>query len=59
MLDRESLFRLEPLKNVGARFAQSEAELLGHKRIRHDRLGSTEGPRAVGHRPKAGGSAAA
>jgi hypothetical protein len=30
MLDSKSLFRLEALKDVRARFAQPEAELLGH-----------------------------
>jgi hypothetical protein len=59
MFDREPLLRLESLENVWPRLAESEAELLGHRRARFDWLGSTEGPRAVGHRPEAGGSAAA
>ena len=68
VFDREPLLGLESLENVGPRFAEPEAELLGHERRRPDWLGSTEGARASlrawgplppGHRPKAGGSAAA
>ena len=32
MLDREPLFRLEPLEDVGPRFAQPKTELFGHGR---------------------------
>jgi hypothetical protein len=31
MLDRETLLRPEPLQDVRARLAESEAELLGHR----------------------------
>ena len=59
VLDRETLLWLQPLQDVGPRLAESEAELLGHRRGWLDWLGSTAGPRAVGHRPEAGGSTAA
>src|SRR5438874_12427232 len=59
MLDRETLLWLQPLQDVGPRLAESEAELLGHRRGWLDWLGSAEGPRAVGHRAGAGGSSAA
>jgi len=67
VLNGWALLWLEPLKNVWTRFAESKAQLFGHARWT-ERLGPTEGPqgqgplgakRPVGHRPKAGGSAAA
>jgi len=58
VFDREPLLRLKTLQDVRPRLAKSKAELFCHVSWTK-RLGPTEGPRAVGHRPKAGGSAAA
>jgi hypothetical protein len=60
VLNRETLLWLKSLKNVRTRLAKPKAELFGHlTRSGTHRLGPSEGPRAVGHRPEAGGSAAA
>ena len=59
MLDGQTLLWLESLEDVRSRFPKTKTELFSHLGRHAIVARPTEGPRAVGHRPEAGGSAPA